>query len=308
MQPSIFTRVYIQSYGREFYREAEEIISKLHEIGFNVLDFNFFWGISDNPNFILKGDDWQAKVEKAAQIAADLGVTFSQAHAPFIRGCDKKCDAAFKTPGYQEYFEECTRRAYLACKILGVKYITAHPITCSHLNFERKASREANHAFYDKYVELGIKNGVGTAFENMLPCPDVTVLPARYCQHYDELIELVDSYNDPMVGICWDTGHANGMLYDQARSLRTVGKRLRSLHINDNIPCSRDEHLLPFMGSIDWYSVMGALAEIGYQGDMTLETHVGQDAFGKLQESMLKVSLDAAKTLIDIYNEAARKL
>ena len=53
---------------------------------------------------------------------------------------------------------------------------------------------------------------------------------------------------------------------------------------------------------------MGALAKIGYTGDMTLETHVGQDATGSLQESMLRLSLETANFLIDIFNAAASKL
>lgn len=307
MKPSVSTRIYIQSYGRERYRDSVEIIEKLHQIGFEVLDFNFNWGIADNPDFILRGDDWQKKVERAAEVACRIGVSFSQAHLPFIKGCCKQCDPSFKIGGYEEYFNECMRRAYIACGMLGVKYVTAHPNTCKEFNFERKETFDANRRYYDPYVELGIRNGVGTAFENMMPCLDAS-LPERFCQHYDELIELVDSYSDPMVGVCWDTGHANGMMLDQPRAIRKLGKRIKNLHINDNNHCNRDEHLLPFMGSIDWYSLMTALAEVGYSGDMTLETHVGQDAIGSLQEDMIRLSLKSAEFLIELFREAQSRL
>lgn len=307
MRPSIFTRIYIQSFGRESYRDNCEVIEKLHELGFRVLDFNFNWGIESNPDFILRGDDWQKKVERAAEAAQKAGVSFSQAHLPFIKGCCTRCDPSFKNSGYKEYFDECVRRAYIACGMLGVNYVTAHPITFDEVNFEREASLALNHEYYDKYVELGIKHGVGTAFENMMPCLDFS-LPVRYCQHYDELIDLVDSFHDKMVAVCWDTGHANGMMFDQQRAIHALGSRLKNVHINDNIRCNRDEHLLPFMGNIDWYKLMTAMAEIGYDGDMTLETHVGVDAIGSLQEDMIKLSLKSACFLIDIFNEAKSRL
>ena len=308
MRPSIFTRVYIQSYGRGFYRDNCEIIEKLHALGFDVLDFNFNWGIADNPDFILRGDDWQHKVARAAETAQRLGVSFSQAHLPFVKGCWRGgSDPSFKKSGYGEYFDECMRRAYIACGMLGVKYVTAHPDTHPEVNFERSATLALNHEYYDPLVELGIKNGVGTAFENMMPCLDGT-LPVRYCQQYDDLAELVDSYNDPMVGVCWDTGHANGMIFDQARAVHYLGKRIKNLHLNDNVRCNRDEHLLPFMGTIDWYALMAALAEVGYDGDMTLETHVGHEAPGSLQEEMIILSRKSAEFLIDMFNDARRKL
>lgn len=307
MQASIFTRIYIQSFGRDMYRDNSEVVSKLHELGFRVLDFNFNWGIIGNPDFILRGDDWQKKVAAVAETAERVGVTFSQAHLPFIKGCAKPCDPSFKISGYEEYFNECVRRAYIACGMLGVKYVTAHPNTHMEANFERKATMDLNRAFYDPYVDLGIQHGVGTAFENMMPCLDAS-LPVRYCQHYDELIELVDSYNDEKVAVCWDTGHANGMMLDQYKALHAVGKRLKNVHINDNYRCNRDEHMLPFMGTIDWYKIVQAMAEIGYDGDMTLETHTGVDAIGSLQEEMIKLSLKSANFLIDMFNEAKSRL
>ncbi|MCI7742724.1 MAG: sugar phosphate isomerase/epimerase [Clostridiales bacterium] len=303
MKPAISTRIYIQSFGRERYRSNVEVIEKLHELGFEVLDFNFNWGIAENIDFILRKDDWQQQIDLVANTAQRIGVSFSQAHLPFIKACCRQCDPSFRNSGYEEYFNECMRRAYIACGMLGVKYVTAHPITCIECNFEREATFDANRKYYDPYVELGIRNNVGTAFENMMPCLDAS-LPVRYCQHYDELIELVDSYNDPMVAVCWDTGHANGMMLDQPRAIRVLGKRIKNLHINDNHRCSRDEHLLPFMGSIDWYSLMAALAEAGYSGDMTLESHVGDDAVGSLQEDMIRLSRKSAEFLIDIFREA----
>ena len=52
---------------------------------------------------------------------------------------------------------------------------------------------------------------------------------------------------------------------------------------------------------------MAALAEIDYQGDMTLETHVGEDGDGILQEKMIKLSLETAEYLIEIFRAEKEK-
>jgi sugar phosphate isomerase/epimerase len=57
---------------------------------------------------------------------------------------------------------------------------------------------------------------------------------------------------------------------DQALSLRTMGKRLKALHVDDNRGWE-DDHLPPFHGTVDWAAVIPVLGEIGYTGDLTFE-------------------------------------
>ena len=75
-----------------------------------------------------------------------------------------------------------------------------------------------------------------------------------------------------LCGICWDTGHGNLNKLDQAAAVRRMGKRLKALHVNDN-KGQRDEHILPYHGTIEWEAFMKALGEVGYEGDFTYEIH-----------------------------------
>lgn len=305
MQPSTTIKVCLKRYGSSSLTDYAEAVRMLHDVGYRVLDFSFVH--QTHEDFILRGDDWQQKIDHVADVAASLGVTFSQSHLPYIKTGQKAFDPSFKEPGYEEYFYECLRRAYIASGMLGVRYATAHPISFSEYNYEEEASLQGNHEMYDPYVELGIKHNVGTAFENQLPSLD-RKFPARYCAHYEQLIRLVDSYHDPMVAICWDTGHANMMKFDQQRALRAVGHRLKNLHLNDNHYGKRDEHLLPFMGEVDWYKVIPTLAEIGYDGDMTFETpKVGDNATGELQKAYLRLTYENGCYLVKIYEDALAK-
>ncbi len=302
MQPSTTIKICLKQFGNSHLTDYSEAVRMLYDVGYRVLDFSFVY--QNHGDYILRGEDWQKKIDSVANTAASLGVTFSQSHLPYIKTGQMNTDPSFRLPGYEEYFRECMRRAYIASGMLGVRYATAHPLSFSEFNYEEEPSLQGNHAFYDRYVELGIKHQVGTAFENQLPSLD-RKFPAKYCSHYEQLIRLADSYADPMVAICWDTGHANMMKFDQPRALRKIGYRLKNLHINDNHYGTRDEHLLPFMGEIDWPHLISALAKIGYDGDMTFETPlVGDGAFGKLQKAFLRLTYESGCFLAEMFEKA----
>ena len=112
-----------------------------------------------------------------------------------------------------------------------------------------------------------------------------------------------------MVGICWDTGHANQNGFDQSRALKAVGSRLRVLHLNDNHYGIRDEHLVPYMGEIDWAHTMETLAEIGYSGTLNLE--VGKVARrlpeGSFKDTGVRLIYEAGAALRELFEKAAEQ-
>lgn len=167
------------------------------------------------------------------ETAARLGASFPQSHLPFVPGCAISRCESFRSEAYREQFLEYLRRGYHASRMLNIPWAVIHPLTCPEYNYERGKTFAENHRFYDQFVELGIRLGVGTAIENM-PASRNGKLGQVYCQHYDELNELVDSYSSSLVGICWDTGHANVTGLNQQRSLEVMGTRVKVLHINDN--------------------------------------------------------------------------
>lgn len=281
----------------------EYALRMLHDAGYDTVDISFVF--QDHDDFVLRADHWQQRVEDIGKTAETLGIKIHQCHLPYT----VPHKLAAMTCEYRALYDECTRRAYIASGMLGVRWAVAHPWTHPELNFENKASLEANHAYYDPFIELGIQHNVGTALENMCPCLN-REMPMRYCQHYDQLLELVDSFHDPMVGVCWDTGHANQMKLDQHRALLAVGSRLKALHINDNQYGSFDEHLLPYIGDNDWASIMEALVEIDYQGVLTYETgRVGRLApYGEFQNAFLRATHESGMCMLRLYEETQKRL
>ncbi len=291
------------SYGTERLLTYEEAIEKLHRAGFRNVDISFVF--HEHPDFILKADDWEERIEKLKEAARNLGVTFNQCHFPFTR----TWMPFFKEEAYYNNFMECTKRAIVAAGKLGVKCGVMHPMTFPEYNHEQKKCLEQNLLFYDPLVDLAVKNNVCIAIENMPPAQDNENIVVRYCQHYDQLIELVDSFHDTRVGICWDTGHANLNHFNQTRALEAVGKRLKAVHLNDNHKNKWDEHLVPYLGDINWQEIMAALVAIAYEGDLTYESgQVGKHALtGSFQDLLLKMTYENASAMLELYHKELKK-
>ena len=87
------------------------------------------------------------------------------------------------------------------------------------------------------------------------------------CSNADEILSIIEKVGSNNLGICLDTGHLHLCEdRDQVKFIKTAGKYLKALHIADNDK-STDQHLMPFgKGNVDFFGVVKALEEIGYDG------------------------------------------
>lgn len=253
--------LYKNKYFNKHY-DVEESIKMCAQSGFRHVDVNFYdQGLEGNP---LAQDGWEDWVDRLGNQAAKSGTTIFQTHA----FCYRTAESTDFTIDRQ-WFEERIRRSIVASGKLGAAWTVIHPADFSRdpeYSFEK--CRSFNQEYWKPFVDLGAAYGVGIAFENMFQ----SGFKQRYCSETDEIIDLVDSFGDDMVGICWDTGHGELSRQNQGQSIRKIGHRLKALHVNDNhaVP-KQDEHLMPFYGVIDWGEVMAALKDIRYDHDFAYE-------------------------------------
>lgn len=80
---------------------------------------------------------------------------------------------------------------------------------------------------------------------------------------------LEDDIDLPGVGICLDFGHAH-IMGDAVDAIENVSGHLWTTHIHDNNG-RRDDHLVPFEGSIDWPRALMATQKVGYDGTYMFE-------------------------------------
>ena len=109
-------------------------------------------------------------------------------------------------------------------------------------------------------AELAARVGVGVAVE-VIPNP---------LSSADALAHLIEDELEGLdIGVCLDYGHAH-LMGDVAEAIETLSGHLWTTHVHDN-GGKRDDHLLPFAGTIDWDAAMMETQKVGYDGLLVFE-------------------------------------
>ena len=103
-----------------------------------------------------------------------------------------------------------------------------------------------------------------------------------------------------------DIGHADmrGLSTDPYTMIKTLGRHVAALHVHDNDK-HRDSHELPYTMDIDFDAVARALAEIDYQGEMTLEScyYLPKEYTPENYTEGLRKMAEAARRLAQMYED-----
>lgn len=218
-------------------RDMDELVRVYAAHGIRNLDLNFCEMM--RPSSRLNDKRATEYISILKNLKEELNLNYIQAHAPYpLRGTevsswDKKIIRAM---GY----------AYE----LGCPHIVVHPIG---------KDVEENIRYYERLIK---ESDITIAIENMES--DVEISNAS------EINAIIES--SPMrLKALFDTGHAHMRGLNLREEILCYGKNLVGLHIHDN-DGKRDQHLFPFMGTINWRDVISALEEAGYEGYLTYET------------------------------------
>ena len=130
-------------------------------------------------------------------------------------------------------------------------------------------------------VETAERRGVRLAFENL--------------RHPLHLKRVLDTFDSPAVGLCYDSGHHHGW-GRETDWLFEYGSRLFALHLHDN-DGTRDSHAVPFDGRIDWKALSSRIARTGYAGPTALEVEAGEEYEGRMSADafLLRAAQAAAR-------------
>jgi sugar phosphate isomerase/epimerase len=94
---------------------------------------------------------------------------------------------------------------------------------------------------------------------------------------------IEEALDTSAAAICLDCGHAHAD-GDVVDAIETVSEHLAAVHLNDN-QGNRDEHLIPFEGSIDWPGVLTEVQKVGYDGTLTFEVAPSRGAKDALKKA-----------------------
>ena len=203
-------------------------------------------------------DDWRDSVLRLKECADLLGMTFVQAHS---QGGNPLSD----DPKHVDFLLKSTIRSIEICEVLGIKNTVLHNGVKAGLSKEEWFI--ANKPFLEKLFPTMERCSVNVLCENSTAA---NTKGNYFINSGKDMREFLDYINHPLIHGCWDTGHANceGNQYDD---ILAVGDHLYAIHYNDNHG-EKDEHIAPFMGTMNHDEVIKALIDINYSGYFTLES------------------------------------
>lgn len=237
-----------------------DCVTEVVRAGFKYIDLSLYDGIG--PNWCYFKESWREDTAKLKAHAESLGASFVQAHSP--GGNPLQFGESF------EILVASTIRSIEICAELGIKNTVFHTGYSDEFGYTpegKKGYFEGNMIFINRILPTAEKYGVNILIENSTRA---NMKDKYFFLTGDDMREFIEYANHPLIHACWDTGHANveGHQYSDIMSL---GKDLHALHVNDN-RSKRDEHMLPFMGSLSIDELMCGLIDSGYEGYFTFES------------------------------------
>lgn len=218
-------------------RDMDELIPIYASYGIKNLDLNFCEMMRCDSR--LNKQNAKDYIERLKDLRTEYDLAYIGSHAPYERKGESE--------------EETTRKILKAieyAEYLDLPYIVVHP---------KGNSTEENIKYYEYLASQS--DDILIAIENMETDSEIA--------RSKDILEIIKS-NPKRLKALFDTGHANILALDLKSEIRELKGVLVGLHIHDN-NALKDQHLLPFMGNINWKEVISALEEIEYPGYLTYE-------------------------------------
>lgn len=251
------------------------------ETGFSVISANF------NESKNISDEAWEKAPDHINGILDKYGLKCIQSHLPYY-------ELTISAEELDDHMEKAMRNSIKTSGAIGVQWCVYHPRTAINDGYSSKKALEINYDVISKYLDWAVKADTKIALENLPTFAGIIPIMPFYTSNYYDLCELTDNFKTDKVGICWDTGHANLMEFNQSDAIRYVGKRLKCTHIHNN-DGRRDNHYPPETGNIDWENVMKAFCDIGYDGPYTLEVHCQYQDDDELLKNFAEYNLACLK-------------
>ncbi|MCQ2382477.1 MAG: sugar phosphate isomerase/epimerase [Clostridia bacterium] len=176
---------------------------------------------------------------------------------------------------YLQNLDECKLNGIdMVCMHLTSKYIAPDP---NNLGIQRLQT----------IIDYAEKLGIKIAFEN-----------TKIHGYLEYVFNRIKNKN---AGICYDAGHCHCHFHDKF-SWEKFKNKIFAVHLHDNDQ-SKDQHLLPFDGTIDWQKLVNNLKETNYNGPVILESCYQNQYLNMPLLEFYKLSLEKAKKIYNLQNK-----
>lgn len=234
-------------------------LKMLRSCGFDGVDLNF------------SGDFFRdEQLETIVGNLKEAGLVCAQVHLPTY---GLFADSGEDDPDLEKKIEF----ALSVMPRLGAKWGAIHARSAVESGFNTERAMQDNIRWLKRLLSIAQRYGVGIAVENLPTFPDRPDAPF-FSSRIEDQCQLIDAINHPLLGACWDFGHAHLNIQHKDKTqqelLMTLGKRLKIVHAHSNY-ATRDSHLPPAIGSVDWEDALTGLKKIDYDGFFSLECGCG---------------------------------
>ncbi len=211
--------------------------------------------LEPGPSFLLDRDE--ATLEAEVGRLRDAGISIYSCHALFGGDDDLSLLDEAKRNAAVANHVTALRRAALS----GVECLVVHP--SARVPVEEKTQRlRQTYASLEILVREAESVGVRLALENMLP--------GHLGAESTTVRRVVDDFNSPFLGVCFDTGHAHLNAGGVLGAFAVLRDRIIAFHLQDN-DGNRDRHLQPPYGTIDWETFAPKFLSMGFAHPAAVE-------------------------------------
>jgi sugar phosphate isomerase/epimerase len=236
-------------------------------VGIDFVEVSFAAFIDTNRHLKWSEAEAEEKVKKAKEYADRAGVRIWSVHMPF----GKTIDISFTDENKRQDVVRLHKEILRLCRILKPKLILFHPSW--YLGLNERALRKSQMIKSANELNEAVKDiGAIMVVENMLG-PELRKdehYERPLCRTVEETVEIMNRLPDDIYSAV-DMNH----IKNPERLIRTMGRRLRSVHVSDGNG-RQENHYLPCngKGENNWTEILSALEEAHYKGPFIYEARV----------------------------------
>ena len=261
--------------------------------GIGILSDNGVTAMEPGPSFLLDHD--QVTVREAGDRYRAAGISLYSCHAPFGGDDDLSLLDEEKRRHAVARHELALRRAALA----GVSCLVIHPSGRVEGDSEQGHRLDQLCRSLETLVTAAQDAGVKLALENMLPL--------HVGSESDVVRRVIDDFDSPSLGVCFDSGHAHLNEEGVGAAFATLRERIITFHLQDN-GGNRDVHLQPPYGTTDWESLARDFRTLDFPHPVSVEARPWHGASWRVLLREMKALFSVGRLVIPLGDTTVRAL
>lgn len=268
----------------------------IKEVGFDNVDYAF---VGYDVKEILFPEHFRENMIETAQLLREIGLGCNQTHSPIpVSFGPKTIHFGEALDLSNPHFADMVHTLE-ATALLGAKQSVFHGLAVPEGGTSEQYM-EFNCAYFKALEPYAKEYGVKIGIENLEKISG-NLYKAEW---QNELLDRLDS--DQFYALV-DLGHAAASETTPDEHLRAIKRgRVQGLHFHDFN--TMEAHVTPGLGVTDWNKVAAALAEIGYDGDLSMEVITHRRFPKELLPAALQFTAEAGKVFVRKFEKAKAEL